>query len=765
MACAVIDGGTAAGSSVGRADVDLVTSFARSPGDMNPAYGSGVLVSSTVKAQAANLYSLGNQLALVVDMSAWPLYALSSQFQTDLAAVIAALAGNGPDYGELLVVLHDGVDGGTNGYQGSTTKAYMPAPTSVTLGGSVGAWTATIAYPSSGSGVPPGIPIVQNGDSIYLDEVVGVTGLAPGQAGASLPTATTIVTVASDGVGVQTFTGSGVINVGDASGFSSSGTVTHIDYAYGTAVITYTGKTATTLTGCTTTLITGNTPSANILQTGDLIWQASSPPIFVDMSGPYTITGPPTTVGGVTTFTIATGATPVAPLTPSVQVGGATPMFGGHLKTDSSTAIAHGDPAHSYTSTSYLTALMANVGTIRSTLRSTFATATGGLGIIQVGLGLTGMNWTGATIAIPSSITTALASADFAAANMSVPMASWSTGAQAVKWAIAQLHGLTSSGQTMVSWFDIYDPAVPLFHDATHYTTLTGYFQNFLSATFIDPTMTTLTGNGLMAWNWLNDDYLNTADYGTSYAALVAATNRYAQVQHFFGSQDIAAGGRILATGSSSIAAGARISVPLSSSLAAGAHISGPGSSTLAAGARIVLTPVVPLTAGSRIQATATAPIVAGGRVQGQVAAPALAAGARIVLAPVVPLSAGAHILASGTATVSAGARIATTGTAPLTAGGWLSVTPTAPLAAGAHILASPAQTLAAGGLISPANVEHKTLAAGATIKATPTATLAAGATVLGRTIPPANQFATRPTPRTFATQSTPRTFVAHEAE
>ena len=756
MARAVIDGGNAAGASVGRADVDLVTSFARSPGDMNPAYGSGVLVSSTVKAQAENLYSLGNQLALVVDLSSYPLYALTSQFLTDIEAVITALAGNGPDYGELLVVLHDGVDGGTYGYQGSSTKAYLTAPSAVTLGGSSGAWTATISYPSSGSGIPPGIPVVQSGDNIYLDEVVGITGLAPGEDGASLPTASTLVDTPSNGVAVNSFTGSGVLYLKDASGFSSSGTVTHIDPSYGTAVITYTGKSGNTLTGCTTTVLTGSTPGSNVLVTGDYVWQATSPPIFVDLSGPYTITGTPTTAGGVTTFTISTGATPVVALNPSVQVSGATPMFGGRLKTDSSTAIAHAG----YTSTTYLTALLSGFASLRTTLGTTFATATGDVGHLQVGLGLTGMNWTASTLTLPSSITTALSSADFAALNLRVPMASWSTGVQALRWAAAQLHGLTSSGQTMVSWFDLYDPTVPLYHDATHYTTLTTDFQSFLSAVFTDARMTELTGNGLMAWNWYNDDYLNTADYGTSYASLVAATDRYAQVQHFLGAQFLAAGGHITATPTQPLTAGARIQAATSAMLAAGAHIAAPGSATLGAGARIVLTPVVTLSAGARIVSGASSPISAGARIQ-TTPTQTLAAGARIVYGGTATISAGAHIAAPATQTLGAGARIAVAGSNSLTAGGWLSVTPVVPLAAGARIQATGTQTLAAGGQIAPANVEHKTLVAGARIKAQATASLGAGAIILGKVVPPSRTFTTKARTRTFTPDERTFSFVS----
>ena len=760
MARAVIDGGNAAGSSVGRADVDLVSTFVRSPGDMNPAFGSGFLVSSTVRAEAENLYYLGNQLALVVDLSTYPLYALTSQFLTDIEAVVTALAGTGPDYGELIVVLHDGVDGGTNGYQGSTTQAHLTAPLSAVPGGSAGAYTVTCTYASSGTGVPPGIPILQNGDSVYFDEAVGLTGLAAGADGASLPTATTLVTAASNNVGVNTFTGAGVLNVGDASGFTSTGTVVHIDYAYGTAVITYTGKTATTLTGCTTTIITGTTPALNVFQTGDLIWQTTSPPEFVDLTGPFTVSGVSTT-GGITTFTAATGPTPVIALTPSVQVPGATPVFGGRLKMDSAAAIAHGDPLHSYTASTYLTALLSNFGSVRTSLWSTFNAATGGLGLIQVGLGLTGMNWSSATLTLPSSITTALGSADFAGLNLSVPMASWSTGVQSLEWAAAQLHGLTTSGQTMVSWFDLYDPAVPLEHDSTHYTLLTGYFQSFLSAVFIDATMTTLTGNGLMAWNWFNDDYLNTADYGTSYATLIAATNRYAQVQHFSGSQAMSAGARIQGTPTAPLSAGARISGAASATLAAGAHVATPGTATLGAGARIVLTPSVPLPAGSRIQAAAASTVVAGGRVQAQVAAPALAAGARITLAPTVPLAAGARILSGGTVTLPSGARIAVAGSRAITAGGWLSITPTAPLAAGARVKAQASSTIAAGAVIAIPNTKQSTIAAGARIKAQASSTLAAGAVILVERAPVGNRFSALPRTRDFASTERTRTFRA----
>lgn len=772
MARAVIDGGTSAGASVGRSDVDLVTTFAKSPGDMNAAFGSGYLVSSTVRGEATFLYGLGNQLGLVVDMSAYPLYALSSQFQTDLQSVVAALAGTGP-YNELMVTLHDGVDGGTYGYQGSSTKAYMPAPTVAVPGGSPGAYTLTISYPSSGTGIYPGVPIPQTGDSIYLDEVVGVTALASGYNGAGLPTATTLVTSGSNGVDPNTFTGSGVLYVADASLFASAGTVCHIDYTYGCAVITYTNKTATTLTGCTTTILTGTSPGLNSFTTGDLIWNVTSPPIPAPLTGAFTVTGTPTTTAGITTFTVSTGSVPVIALTPSVQVPGAQPTFGGQLKMDSAAAIAHGDPAQVYTSTSYLTALLSNFSTLRTNLQTQFATSTGGIGRFTVGLGLTSTNWTSSTVTLPSSITAAAAAGDFVGVNSSVPMASWSSGVQSLRWALAQAHGLSPGGQTAVSWFDLYDPAMPLYHDPAHYTNLTSYFYNVLTSVFTDDSMSTLTGNGLRAWNWLNDDYLNTADYGTSYPYLVWATDRYAQKQHFLGASLISAQASILASVSKGLAAQARISTGTGTTLPAGSRVQTSVSVALAAGANLVLFRSVPLVAGARVQAVTSVPLVAGAHVA-ITNTTTIAAGGAIVHTSSVPLSAGARVQASTSANIAAGARVSNKGTATIVAGGsivqtasaflsagarvqtsrgntlaagatvsrtvlntlaagaYMAITGLAPLTAGARILATTHQTLAAGAQIVPRDTIHKSLVAGGQIRGTASSTIAAGAYILG---------------------------------
>ena len=171
------DTGGALSGPVGRAPVDLTSTWVTSPGDMNATYGSGYLVNSTTRGQVNDLYALGMQQALVVDLSGYPLYALTSQCRTDLAAVVANFDAGGPPFTSLYVVLHDGIEN----YGASSKPVYLTAPlggaSKPVLGGSAGAWTLQLSYQSAGGSAFPGCPVVQAGDSIYLDEVVGVTGL------------------------------------------------------------------------------------------------------------------------------------------------------------------------------------------------------------------------------------------------------------------------------------------------------------------------------------------------------------------------------------------------------------------------------------------------------------------------------------------------------------------------------------------------------------------------------------------------------------
>jgi hypothetical protein len=88
----------------------------------------------------------------------------------------------------------------------------------------------------------------------------------------------TYITAGSNGVNVNTFAGSGVINVNSTSLFDASGTLRVITSS-SRAIITYTGVTATTFTGCTTTSGSG------LLQTyGTVGTSAGSPGVLVELN-------------------------------------------------------------------------------------------------------------------------------------------------------------------------------------------------------------------------------------------------------------------------------------------------------------------------------------------------------------------------------------------------------------------------------------------------------------------------------------------------
>jgi hypothetical protein len=79
--------------------VDMVTSWYNGPADLG--WMSGYAQTNII----SGLYQQGKALELVVWLADYPLYAVSSQFQSDLAKLITVFKGNGPYYGPLYVVL------------------------------------------------------------------------------------------------------------------------------------------------------------------------------------------------------------------------------------------------------------------------------------------------------------------------------------------------------------------------------------------------------------------------------------------------------------------------------------------------------------------------------------------------------------------------------------------------------------------------------------------------------------------------------------
>ena len=208
MATYIIDGGGSAPNAVGKAPVGLVSTWITSPDDIGAA---GYLRNADTNARVAALYALGMQSQVIVDLTHYPLYALQSQFATDLAATMADFVGlpkgtPGAKSGDLYLVLHNGVED----YTLATNQAYMPAPLTavadqVSVVGST--HSVTFTYQSTGGATFAGCPLVANTNTVYLDAVIGIEGIDPNK---------TTATVRLDNA-----TGYAVSNVSTTSGITT----------------------------------------------------------------------------------------------------------------------------------------------------------------------------------------------------------------------------------------------------------------------------------------------------------------------------------------------------------------------------------------------------------------------------------------------------------------------------------------------------------------------------------------------------------------
>jgi hypothetical protein len=98
------------------APINMVTSWYNNSGDLDWMQGYAATD------QVEQVYAQGKANELVVDLSSDPSYALSAQFQTNLATLISIFKGNGPAYGPLYVVLFTEFDT----YEPADNASYIP---------------------------------------------------------------------------------------------------------------------------------------------------------------------------------------------------------------------------------------------------------------------------------------------------------------------------------------------------------------------------------------------------------------------------------------------------------------------------------------------------------------------------------------------------------------------------------------------------------------------------------------------------------------
>ena len=696
-----IDGGTAAPNAVGKAPVDLVSTWVRSPLEINRAAGVGALLSAATAAQVNSLYSLGMQMEVIVDMSLYPLYALSPQFQTDLAALAANYSGGAGPYGNLYVVLHDGVENynGTDPITGLAKKARMTAPLTAVPGslGPTGNFV-TITYQSSGGKAFVGTPVLQNGDTVYLDECIGLATFDSNGNPCDLPTTGFTVN------GCSTNTGTGITTFNALTG-------SLVVSALNPAVVVLPQYNVTTTSAsaiCTVPNGSGGWPKN--LKVGATV---ASPTSGLVPSG-TTVTAFEVTPTGPTGsllfhLTLSQNLTASASgieldFTQPTDTGFTTAVFGGWLKTDSVSAVLHGT-ASTYgasgipafpglTSTAdYRTALMSTFGSVRAALKTAYRAT-------SVGVGLTSSKWTSSVPIDLSPWAAALALSDFSAVNVVGSYQSEAAMAQSLGWAAAQL---SATGlPLMVSWFDLYDPAAIVVKNADHYTNLTTAFTAFMNAVFIDSTMTTLTNQGLFAWNFYNDDYLNTMDYGTSFNDLVRVTNRYAVLQH--SQQRQTANARIQTTPAAPQQSNASISIGRSNPQSAVARISTGASAPQFSISRISLGGRSIQAVASRIVASQTSPQLATARVS-VTAVSGQWANATIIRIPLAFQQSTARIVASTSTTQQTAARISLILTAVQRTNAQLAAPVSSAQPAAARLVARTSATQRATAAIAPAFV------------------------------------------------------------
>jgi hypothetical protein len=106
------------------APVNMVTSWYNNAGDLS--WMKGYADTNQVE----RVYARGEANELVVDLSSDPSYAVSSQFQTDIATLTSIFKGNGPVYGPLYIVLFtefDTYEPGNTAYISQLMTAYTKA--------------------------------------------------------------------------------------------------------------------------------------------------------------------------------------------------------------------------------------------------------------------------------------------------------------------------------------------------------------------------------------------------------------------------------------------------------------------------------------------------------------------------------------------------------------------------------------------------------------------------------------------------------------
>jgi hypothetical protein len=104
--------------------INMVTSWYNDPGDLS--WMSGY----TGTGQIEQIYAAGKANELVVDLNSDPSYAVSSQFQTDIATLTSIFKGKGPVYGPLYIVLFtefDTYEPGNTAYVSQLMTAYIKA--------------------------------------------------------------------------------------------------------------------------------------------------------------------------------------------------------------------------------------------------------------------------------------------------------------------------------------------------------------------------------------------------------------------------------------------------------------------------------------------------------------------------------------------------------------------------------------------------------------------------------------------------------------
>jgi len=107
----------------GAAPVNMITSWYNGPGDL------GWMTGYRNTPQISQSYASGHAQELVVWLANDPTYAISAQFQQDIASLVTTFAGNGPQHGPLYVVLFSEFEtySADPSYQAQLLNAYVAA--------------------------------------------------------------------------------------------------------------------------------------------------------------------------------------------------------------------------------------------------------------------------------------------------------------------------------------------------------------------------------------------------------------------------------------------------------------------------------------------------------------------------------------------------------------------------------------------------------------------------------------------------------------